>query len=332
MNEPLISIIVPAYNIEAYLPRCLDSLLAQEYRNLEIIVVNDGSRDHTGAVIDAYAAKDSRIIAAHKENGGVTSARLHGLSKATGEWIGFVDGDDSVAPDMFSRLMTNALTYSAEISHCGYRMVFPDHVDYYYNSGKITVQKGRQGLYDLLEGKFVEPGLVSKLYRRELFDGLAEWMDTSIRINEDLLMNYYLFRRTSCSVHEDICPYHYILRRGSAAVSNLNEYKLKNPLQVLDCMLTEEDDPSARQILENRLVYQLICSATMSLDSQKELIRPWRKECRKRLRKRIPLKEQYFPKKLRIMAFWAAIWPWSYGFVHRVYARISGSAKKYEVK
>ena len=115
-----ISIIVPAYNIEAPLPRCLNSLLAQEYSNLEIIVVNDGSKDDTGAVMDAYAAKDSRIKAIHKENGGVTSARLRGVAEATGEWIGFCDGDDFVEPDMYARLMKNAADHNAQISHCGY--------------------------------------------------------------------------------------------------------------------------------------------------------------------------------------------------------------------
>ena len=327
-----LSIIVPAYNIANYLTRCLESILAQTYGELEVIVVNDGSKDGTGAVIDAFAEKDSRVKAIHKENGGVTSARLRGLSEATGHWIAFVDGDDYIEPDMLERLLKNAKAYGAEISHCGYRMVFPSRVDWYYNTGVLTAQPGKQGLYDLLEGRFVEPALWNKLYRRELFDGLAAWMDTSIRVNEDLLMNAFLFRKATMAVHEDFCPYHYILRQGSAMVSRFNEHKLKDPLRVVDILLAEEADPKAREFLENRLVYQLIGGATMGLGAQKDLIAPWRKACRKRLRALVPLKASHFPKRLKILALWAGIWPWSYYIVHKVYAWIRGTDKKYEVK
>lgn len=334
MHSVSISVIVPAYNIREYLPRCLDSLLAQTHGNLEIIVVDDGSTDGTAAVADDYARKASRIKVVHKENGGVTSARLRGVAEAKGQWIGFADGDDYCEPEMYARLLENALTHGADISHCGYQMVFPSHVDWYYNTGKTTVQAGKQGLYDLLEGSFVEPALWNKLYRRELFAGLDDWMDKSVRINEDLLMNYYLFRQAGKAVHEDICPYHYILRQGSAAVSRLNEHKLKDPVRVLDIMLAQETDAQARLILERRLVYQLIGAATMALGEQAALICPWRTECRKRLRATVAsiLGGTQYPTKLKLMALWAAIWPWSYGFVHRVYAKITGLDKKYCVE
>ena len=330
--KELISLVIPAYNIQDYLGPTLESILAQTYENLEIIVVNDGSKDNTGDVADAYAAKDSRIKVVHKENGGVTSARLRGVAEAKGDYIGFVDGDDFIEPDMYARLMENLQKYDADISHCGYQMVFPSRVDYYYNTGKVAEQEGKQGLYDLLEGRFVEPGLVNKLFRRELFVGLEEWMDPSIRINEDLLMNYYLFRQAGKSVYEDICPYHYILRKGSAMVSRITEHKLKDPLRVVDTMLRQEQDPVAGQILENRLIYQLIAGATMGLGEQKDMIRPWRKQCRARLLSLVPLKDSHFSKKMKLLALWAAVWPWSYYMVHKVYARIRGTDKKYEVK
>ena len=328
----MISVIVPVYNNAEDIARCLDSILAQELDDIEIVAVNDGSTDASGAILDRYAAKYPNVRVIHKENGGVTSARLRGLSETTGHWIAFVDGDDYIEPDMLERLLKNATTYNAEISHCGYRMVFPSRVDWYYNTGVLTEQPGKQGLYDLLEGRFVEPALWNKLYRRELFDGLAAWMDTSIRVNEDLLMNAFLFRKANMAIHEDFCPYHYILRQGSAMVSQFNEHKLKDPLRVVDILLAEETDPKAREILENRLVYQLIGGATMGLGAQKDSIVPWRKACRKRLQALVPLKGSYFPKRLKILALWAAICPWSYYIVHKVYARIRGTDKKYEVK
>lgn len=330
-----ISVIIPAYNIQEYLAATLDSILAQTHDDLEIIVVNDGSKDATGAIADAYAAKDSRVRVIHKENGGVTSARLRGVTEATGDYIGFVDGDDFIEPQMYARLMENLLTHDADISHCGYQMVFPSRVDYYYNTGRLVSQEGEQGCTDLLDGSFVEPGLVNKLYRRAMFVGLAEWMDTSIRINEDLLMNFYLFRQAKKAVFEDVCPYHYVLRQGSAATSLLNGHKLKDPLRVLRRLLEETADiPEWNRIVQRRLTYQLIGTATLPLGDQKELISPVRREARQELRRSIrhTLRGNNFSKKLKIMALWAAIWPWSYCVAHKLYAKARGTDKKYEVK
>lgn len=329
-----ISIIVPAYNIEAPLPRCLDSLLAQEYSDLEIIVVNDGSKDGTGAVMDAYAVKDSRIKAIHKENGGVTSARLRGLAEATGEWIGFCDGDDFVEPDMYARLMTNALAHEAVISHCGYKMMFPNgKIDYYYNTGKLVVQSGKQSCTDLLEGHFVEPALWNKIYHRSLFAGLTDWLDASIRINEDLLMNFYLFRQAQMAVFEDFCPYHYILRKGSAAVSKLNEHKLADPIKVQHIMEAEtQNEPEWNRIIQGRLTYMLINNVTLACGQQKELITPHRKAARKELRQRLGgILKGNFGKGLKLMALWAAYLPTSYHWVHILYARMKGTYKRFEI-
>lgn len=330
-----ISVVIPAYNLQACLGATLDSVLAQTYRNLEVIVVNDGSADATAEVMEAYAAKDPRIKTVHKENGGVTSARLRGVAEATGSYIGFVDGDDYIEPRMYERLMENLKTHGAEISHCGYQMVFPSRVDYYYNTGKVLVQKEKQGCTDLLNGYFIEPGLWNKLYKKELFTGLVAWMDRSIRINEDLLMNFYLFRKAETAVFEDICPYHYILRKGSAATSRLNAHKLQDPLRVLHLLLEETaEEPEWTGILERRLAYQLLNTATLGLGDQKKLIAPVRKNAQRELRERLPaiLAGNACGMKLKVMALWAAVWPGSYGWVHRVYGRLSGVDRKFEVK
>ena len=118
MNE-LISIIVPVYNIKEYLPRCVDSLREQTYPNIEILLVDDGSTDGTGALCDELAAKDERIRVFHKENGGSSSARNIGLSKAQGEYIGFVDSDDYVEPDMYECLYRALQEQDAQIAQVG---------------------------------------------------------------------------------------------------------------------------------------------------------------------------------------------------------------------
>lgn len=331
--DNLISIIIPAYNIENYLCTTLDSVIAQTYTNIEVIVVNDGSTDGTGAVIDRYAAMDNRIRAIHKENGGVTSARLRGVEAASGKWIGFVDGDDFIEPQMYQQLLNNALKYHADISHCGYQMVFPNRrTDNYYNSGRIVEQDGIQGCCDLLSGSFIEPGLVNKLYRRELFGGLSEWMDPDIRINEDLLMNYYLFKQAATSVFEDVCPYHYVLRKGSAATSALNEHKLWDPLRVARTILADAPE-AAEPVIYQKMIRILISGATMDPAANPGLVIPYRSQTRQELRKRLweVLKSKTCGTKLKAMALWAAVWPASYSWVHQVYMRVTGLDKKYDV-
>lgn len=328
--EHRISVIIPAYNIEKELPRTLDSVLAQTYQNLEIIVVNDGSKDGTAAVIDAYAAKDSRIRPIHKENGGVTSARLRGVAEATGDWIGFVDGDDYIEPDMYERLMSNAREQGADISHCGYRMVFPNGwVDWYYNTGRKLLQDHETGLRDLVSGNFVEPALWNKLFRRELFRDLERQMDFSIKINEDVLMNYYLFKAAESAAYEDFCPYHYVLRPGSAATSRLNAGKLTDPIKV--SRIIWRDWPCGVTLA--RLTRQLIALATISAGKNRELIAPCRTDARKELRSLLgKVLAENTGMKLKIMALWASVWPASYCFVHRIHGWITGNDKKYDLQ
>lgn len=336
MDNNKISIIIPAYNIEQYIAATLDSVLAQNYSNFEVIVVDDGSKDGTGAIVDAYALKDFRIRAIHQANGGVTAARLHGVAEASGDWIGFVDGDDYVEPQMYERLLENALSYNAEISHCGYQMVFPNgRIDYYYNTGCLVEQDKISGLKDLISGSFVEPGLCNKLFHKALFYSLLHEnkLPKDIKINEDLLMNYWLFKAADTAVYEDFCPYHYVLRKGSAATSKLNEHKLRDPLKVIHLIL-DDAEKELYPALIPRLTRQLITGATMSLGDQKKLVEPYRKETRKELRKRLwrLLTGNDCDVKLKVMALWVAVWPASYGWVHRAYSRISGNDKKYDIE
>ena len=117
--KPQISVIVPVYNIKEYLPRCVSSIINQTYEKLEIILVNDGSNDGTGALCDELAKQDSRSKVYHKENGGSSSARNLGISKATGEYLAFVDSDDYVSPEMYQRLVEGLQKFDAQIVQIG---------------------------------------------------------------------------------------------------------------------------------------------------------------------------------------------------------------------
>lgn len=172
-NQPLISVIVPVYNTKAYLGRCVDSVCAQTYSNLEILLIDDGSTDGTGELCDTYVTKDSRIKAFHKENGGSSTARNLGLQEARGAYIGFVDSDDYIAPDMYERLWRGAQKYDASVVQIG-----RDEVDEQGNRlpdicippEKDTLIGHRDFLRELLLHKG-DCSFCTKLFRRDVLEG-----------------------------------------------------------------------------------------------------------------------------------------------------------------
>lgn len=252
----MISVIIPAFNVESTIIRTLDSILAQTYSEIEIIVVDDGSSDKTGRIIDIYASHHEQVIVIHTQNQGVTSARLTGVSKASGEWIGFVDGDDEIEPDMYELLLKNAEQYRADISHCGYQMIFADgRISYFHNTGHIVQQDKMAGLKDLLDGSLVEPGVWNKLFHKKLFYSLlhTEVMDKSIKINEDLLMNYILFSNANRSVFQDACKYHYLVRSSSVSRTSLNTHKIFDPIRVKQLILDMKID-GMREVAEKAYI------------------------------------------------------------------------------
>lgn len=214
MTTALISIIVPAYNIAPWIGQCLESICCQTYSHLEILAIDDGSTDETGTIIDSYAARDARIVPVHQANAGLVAVREKGISLATGQYIGFVDGDDTIEPEMFERLLTNALKYDADISHCGVTFVWPDgRKEPHYGTGILLVHDNLEGQRALLDGTQIEPSLCSKLYRAELLRNSC--LDPTVLNNEDLLRNFVLFQRAQKSVFEDFCGYRYLQRAGS---------------------------------------------------------------------------------------------------------------------
>ena len=276
---PLLSVVVPAYNIEKYLSKCLDSILTQSYKNIEIVVVDDGSTDHTGYIADQYQNKyPDKIVCLHLKNGGVLRARLKGIEMTSGEWIGFVDGDDQIESDMYERLISNALKHDADIAHCGYQTIVNngERIHFFYNTGRIVVQDNITGIKDLIEGLFVEPGLWNKIFKKELFFSLMEVsiLEERLKINEDLLMNYLLFKKSEKSVYEDFCPYHYMVRNTSATRSRFQVYKALDPVKVrkiiLDDVVNDLKDIAWRK-------YLICClNACVALCNQKEHLQVYR--------------------------------------------------------
>lgn len=334
MNN-LLSIIIPAYNLENYIERTVCNVLDQTYRPFEVIIVNDGSKDRTGEIIDRLAVRyPDQLRILHIPNGGVTNARLTGVQAATGDWIGFVDGDDLIEPNLYDTLIGNAQRYKADISHCGYYMTFPSRAIPYHGSSQVILSDREESLLQLLSGKLVEPALCNKVFARDLFSKLlsGDLIDQSIKINEDLLMNYFLFRESNRSVFEDVCLYHYMVRSRSAANSAINEHRLLDPLRVRKVIMQKcEDQPAIYPLACENYARQLITLATHSVKEAPALIRPHRKQAietlRSFLREKPPLERS-----IHLMARWAAYFPASYRLVHSVYGKLKGYEKIYEIK
>ena len=329
----LISIIIPAYNIENYIAKCLDSLINQTYRNLEIIVVDDGSSDNTRKIVDEYAVKYENIKLIHKKNGGVSAARNTGIEVANGDYIGFVDGDDTVDEEMFEVLIDNAIKYNADISHCGYKMVFPSRIDYYYNTGILVEQDNQLGLKDLIMGSRVEPGLVNKLYKRELFKKVR--LNENIKINEDLLANYYLFKQSQKSVFYDKCMYSYILRKGSAATSKVNINKILDPVKVRKEMLEDlGKESNLYNIFYEKYIMSLVnICRNVQIRKNKEY-KPYIDDAKNKLKYEINniRKNKVVSIKTKLMVIGNLYFSRIFYIVDGIHAVRTGNRTKYEVK
>ncbi|MBT8394071.1 MAG: glycosyltransferase, partial [Bacteroidia bacterium] len=140
-TSPLISVIVPIYNVERFLPRCIESIMGQSYPNLEIILIDDESPDNCGAICDAYSEKDDRIIVIHQKNAELSGARNSGLDIATGEYISFVDSDDWMEPDMLQEMLSFALKNGLDVVECGSIKSNEQRDDKNYSSGVIETNE-----------------------------------------------------------------------------------------------------------------------------------------------------------------------------------------------
>lgn len=321
MNNALVSVVIPAYNCAQWLPRCLDSLLNQTYPNLEIIVVNDGSTDETPQIIDGYVQRDSRIRCIHKENGGVTSARFCGVREALGTWISFADGDDALEPEMIERLALNASTYQVQISHCGYQENYSNsRTVLHHGTGMMKQQDTLTALRDLLEERLVEPSLCTKLFHRSLFEGIENKMDGTIKNNEDMLMNYYLFENAKKAVFEDVCPYHYLIRQGSTSRKKLNQHIIYDPIRVRQ-IIFDHCDPNMKQDARRALARMCLVSYRLVVMETDAIYAEDKKKIRAMIREQLPYCS-ILPKRNAILVKLISYAPWVFDMLYPTFERL----------
>lgn len=237
--QELISIIVPVYNVEQYLKRCVESIIHQTYSNLEIILVDDGSKDSSGKMCDEYAAEDSRIKVIHQENGGASAARNRGLAIAKGELIGFVDADDWILEDMYMYLYGLMKEYHADISMCGFTRN-PSHMEQDV-SEHIEVLSGDR-LWRYFYRQDGQPSCYSicnRLYKKSAVEGI-DFLEG--RTTEDVLYTFEVYRRIQKAVKSELTKYLYFVNSNGVTRSSLcrKDFSL---IEIWDRIVGLEDNP-----------------------------------------------------------------------------------------
>ena len=217
---PEISIIVPVYKVEKYLEKCVDSILNQTFKDFELILVDDGSPDNCPKLCDEYAEKDNRVKVIHKENGGLSDARNCGIEAAEGKYIGLIDSDDYIAPDMYESLYNNLINNDADISVCGLYDCYKD---------KIIPQSIKKGFYEfnstealgyLLSGEGIGLFAVNKLYKKNIFSTVKY---PENRLYEDAAVIVDILMNANKIVIDTTPKYYYLHRENSITISKFSK-------------------------------------------------------------------------------------------------------------
>lgn len=225
--ENLISIIIPVYNSEKYLSKCIDSIINQTYNNLEIILVDDGSTDASPIICDEYEKKDFRIKVIHKKNGGVSSARNIGLINSTGNYIGFIDADDYIEPVMYEKLLKVLKESNTLISMCGFSKIKDNKVIKIdnYNEKIISSEKLLKDIFNCTS----MGTLWNKLFAKEIFFDINNkqlFFNETIHYCEDVLMLETILSHNDNIAIYNQPLYNYIVSSSSICHGNINEKKL----------------------------------------------------------------------------------------------------------
>lgn len=269
-KRPLVSIIIPVYKVEQYLQDTVKSVQCQTYENIEIVLVDDGSPDRSGALCDELARTDKRIKVIHQSNSGVTKAREHGIATSTGEWIVFLDGDDQLLPNAIEYFITTALEKNVDIVQTPNIRVT--------DSTKVLSHMNAKGLYDkksyllLLANKKITNGIGGKMIRKSLFDPNTFNIPTGITNNEDMLMNIRLSKRLKsiyCNPKEGY--YLYFARDNSASRKKI---PIKNwQLLYKEYSLMEEEYGSVMNVCIMSSIYERYITKDLTFDECKSFVK-----------------------------------------------------------
>ncbi|VTX69886.1 glycosyltransferase family 2 protein [Gemella haemolysans] len=214
-----ISVIVPVYNVEKYLEKCVNSIVNQTYKNLEIILVDDGATDNSGKLCDELAKIDNRIKVYHKENGGLSDARNYGVERATGDYIGFVDSDDYIDAEMYEKLYEAIKKENADVAECNLKIIYPNRVELYTNEKYFKVCTKQEYLEEYLKIEKVFGSVWTKLIKSDIAKKLVF---PKGKLYEDTYYAYDLINVADSYVIMDAPYYNYFMRENSITNAKFN--------------------------------------------------------------------------------------------------------------
>lgn len=231
MQKNLISVIIPVYNVEKYLNKCIESVVNQTYKNFEVILIDDGSTDQSPTICENWTKKDSRIKVYHKENGGLSDARNSGLAKARGDYVAFVDSDDYVHFKYLEILLKNLLENNAEISVCNYlkvtegKKVLEEEID-----NNTLVYEGKKIIDQIYDNNSITVVAWNKLYKKQLFEIVKYPED---RVHEDEYVIHQLLYQCQKVVYTS-CKLYYYLQRNNSITSKFSLKRVKDAVTAFE--------------------------------------------------------------------------------------------------
>lgn len=220
----MISVIVPVFKVEKYLPRCIESILMQSYENLEILLIDDGSPDYSGEICDIYKAKDKRIRVFHIDNSGLSGARNFGLNYAKGEFIGFIDSDDWIDRDMYKALIDTASRYDADVVECGFYDEYPNKSVIKKKHEQLQVYTNDNAVKAHLYGE-INSLFMTKLWKRKCFQEIC--FPTG-HVFEDTLIMYKVLEKVNKVIGLNRVMYHHTIRKDSISHSEEMEILIES--------------------------------------------------------------------------------------------------------
>lgn len=262
MND-LISIIVPVYNVEGYLKKCVESILNQSYKNIEVILVNDGSTDNGPKICDEYAKKDNRIKVIHKVNSGVSDTRNIGLEIAKGKYVSFVDSDDWIEIDYIQKLYRAINENDADYATCGYNRVYGNEIEKINSNGKTLIYSAREYLIKLLNVQSGYGFCHMKLIKRDIIGNKKFY--NGLAVGEDALFNIELCENLKKAIVIEEPLYNYRFNANSVVRKFDENYinKYQKSMEIMSGYILKEykNDAEIKQNLYNYIAYHVLLVA-----------------------------------------------------------------------
>lgn len=253
MTKELISIIVPVYNVEKYLKKCVDSIVNQTYKNLEIILVDDGATDNSGKICDELVELDNRIKVYHKKNGGLSDARNYGVERATGDYIGFVDSDDYIDAEMYEKLYEAIKKENVDVAECNLKIVYPEKTDLFTDQKYYQICNKQEYLEEYLKIEKIFGSACVRLTKADIAKKLKFPVG---KLYEDTYYAYDLIGIVDKYVIVDNPYYNYLMRENSITNAKFNP-RIFDLIEIVEKFHTNvyKNYPSLKEAADCRKMY-----------------------------------------------------------------------------